>query len=252
MRRAWDSFLNICLWLFFCVSLIPLFLVALLIFLLTYPFDPNRRLLHWYSCWWGRFYIIANPFWSVSAKNLGLADPRKAYVIVSNHQSMVDILVLYRSMLHFKWVSKAIMFKVPFVGWNMILNGYVPIKRGDPESRKVCMDKCAAWLQKGSSVVFFPEGTRSETGEMRPFKIGAFQLAVENGCDILPVVIRGSRNALPKHSAFIRTHSDMEIEVLPPIAVTVNPTEDLMSQAQHYSDQAREAISAALERDELG
>ena len=252
MRRAWDSFLNICLWVYFCVSLLPLFIIALVIFLLTYPFDPNRRLLHWYSCWWGRSYITANPFWSIQAKGLELADPRKAYVIVSNHQSMVDILVMYRTMLHFKWVSKAIMFKVPILGWNMRLNGYVPIERGDPKSREVCMAQCAAWLRKGSSVVFFPEGTRSETGEMRPFKIGAFQLAVETGCDILPVVIRGSRNALPKHSAFIRTHSDMEVEVLPPIPVTVDPNEDVMEQAQRYSDRARGVIANALDKDDLG
>lgn len=252
MRRAWHLLLNVCLWAFFCISLLPLFLVALLIWLVTYPFDPNRRVLQWWSCWWGRFYIWANPFWSVTAKNVDLADPRKAYVIVSNHQSMVDIMVMYRSMLHFKWVSKDIMFKVPFLGWNMILNGYVPIKRGDPKSREVCMAKCAAWLKKGSSVVFFPEGTRSETGEMRPFKLGAFQLAVETGSDILPVVIRGSRDALPKHSAIIDTHSDMEIEVLPPIPVDVNPSEDLKAQAERYSDRAREAIAKALDKDDLG
>jgi 1-acyl-sn-glycerol-3-phosphate acyltransferase len=60
--------------------------------------------------------------------------------MVSNHQSLMDILILFRTFFHFKWVSKASMFKAPLLGWNMKLNGYVPIHRGDPNSREKCLN----------------------------------------------------------------------------------------------------------------
>jgi len=243
MRPIWDLCFNILMWTVFAVSVVPLFFVALAIRILTAPFDPNRRVLQRFSCLWASFYIWVNPFWQIRVKGLEHVDRRKVYVMISNHQSMADILVVYRTLLHFKWVSKDILFKTPFLGWNMILNGYVPIKRGDAESRKQCMQACRAWLDKGSSVFFFPEGTRSETGAMRPFKLGAFQLALDSGVDILPMVIRGSREALPKHSALIHTHSDMEIEVLPPIAVRRSDSQEA---AVALADETRTAIAKAV------
>lgn len=233
---------SIAIWLAFIVLGIVLFAGAAVIWLLTLPFDPNRRVLQQYSCLWAAIYVGVNPFWSVSISGLEHVDRKKPYVMVSNHQSMADILVVFRSFLHFKWVSKKSMFKVPLLGWNMWLNGYIPIERGDAASREACMAHCRRWLAQGSSVFFFPEGTRSADGTMRSFKLGAFQLALETGTEILPMVIRGSRYAIPKHSIVLSRKARMSLEVLPPIKVDRNPALSLEEQAHALAEQTYEMI----------
>lgn len=210
---------NVLMWAYFILTSIVLFATALVIRTLTAPFDRNRRLLHQFSCFWASLYLWANPFWSLKKHRSKGYDRKRAYVIVANHQSWVDILILFNSFLHFKWISKKQMFKVPLIGWNMWLNGYIPIERGNEESGRLCLEKSRDWLAKGSSVLYFPEGTRSRDGKLLPFKMGAFKLAVESGHDVLPVVIRGSLNALPKHSILLHRKSRMSLEVLPPISV---------------------------------
>jgi len=227
--------INVLFWSFFVLSSVAFFLGALVIRLVTWPFDPNLRILHFYSCFWAATYLWTNPFWSMKKKGFEHVDRKKAYVIVANHQSWGDIILIFATFLHFKWVSKKSMFNVPLLGWNMRLNDYVPIERGSDQSREKMLVKCREWLARGSSVFFFPEGTRSpDTKKMLPFKIGAFRLAVESGHDVLPIVIKGSAGAIPKHSIMIRLRSKMSVEVLPPISVDSfrgNPTgvESLMN-----------------------
>ncbi|MBI3541226.1 MAG: 1-acylglycerol-3-phosphate O-acyltransferase [Deltaproteobacteria bacterium] len=211
--------INIFFWTFFVISSTILVIGAAFIRVLTISFDPNLKILQQYSCFWASLYIWINPFWSATILGKKNVDSKKVYVMVSNHQSMADILILFRTFLHFKWVSKKSLFKTPLLGWNMALNGYIPIERGDAESRDRCLNLCADWIRKGSSVFFFPEGTRSPDGTMRPFKAGAFRLALQTGTDVLPMVIRGSKDAIPKHSIRLHGQSKMELEILPPISI---------------------------------
>jgi 1-acyl-sn-glycerol-3-phosphate acyltransferase len=212
--------INVLLWAWFILSSVVFFLGAVVIRVVTWPVDPNLKILHQYSCFWAAVYVWTNPFWSLKRSGLRNADRRKAYVIVSNHQSWADILIVFATFLHFKWVSKKSVFNAPLIGWNMRLNGYVPIDRGNDASREKCLSKCREWLAKGSSILFFPEGTRSPEGKkMLPFKIGAFKLAVESGHDVLPIVIRGSVDAIPKHSRLLHRKARMSVEVLPPVSV---------------------------------
>jgi 1-acyl-sn-glycerol-3-phosphate acyltransferase len=168
--------------------------------------------------------------------------------MVSNHQSLMDILILFRTFFHFKWVSKASMFKAPLLGWNMKLNGYVPIHRGDPNSREKCLNLCKSWLKKGSSVFFFPEGTRFEDGTMAPFKLGAFRLALETGTDILPMVIVGSEKAVPKNSILLTKKSKMEVRILPPISTQGYDLSRLQEEAARLAEHVHQVIRTALGR----
>jgi 1-acyl-sn-glycerol-3-phosphate acyltransferase len=239
-------FLNILFWAFFGVTSFVLCGIALVIRLVTGPFDRNLRILQKFSGFWASLYIWANPFWSVgSLKGIEQVDPKKAYVIVSNHQSMADILILFRSFLHFKWVAKKSLFNLPLLGWNMRLNGYVPITRGDEKSREECLKQCADWLKKGSSVLFFPEGTRSKDGRLQPFKPGAFRLALETGHEILPVVISGTLHAIPKHSILLHGRSRMSMKVLPPISLK-NLSGDVAEQAKQLSQKAHDVMEKAM------
>jgi len=135
-------------------------------------------------------------------------------MMVSNHQSQLDILIAFSLFFHFKWVSKAAVFTLPLIGWNMVLNDYIKIKRGSRESAEQLMEKCERTLASGSSVFFFPEGTRSKDGRLKSFKPGAFILAHKMKTPILPIVINGSKNALPKHSINFHGRHHMRIEVL--------------------------------------
>src|SRR5262249_20574043 len=156
--------LSIFFWSYFVLSSAILFAIALPLWLLTLPFDWNGRLLHLYSCAWAAHYLYVNPLWRVTVEKRAKVDRSRAFVIVSNHQSFADILVLYATYLPFKWVSKSSVFWVPFIGWHMVLNRYVPLKRGDKASIEKMAGRCRAWLQRGVSVLIFPEGTRSKDG----------------------------------------------------------------------------------------
>lgn len=201
---------------FFAASAV-LICVAALICLCTFWFDPNRRLLHYFACWWGKHYLDLNPFWKVEYEGVNQIDPKKTYVIVANHQSLVDILVLYGLYKPYKWVSKDEIFQVPFVGWNMMLNQYVRIKRGDLKSIKEMMQTCRGWLKRGASILMFPEGTRSPDSEIHDFRDGSFRLAADCGCQIVPVVVDGTHDILPKHGKSIKFRADIRAKVLPPI-----------------------------------
>jgi 1-acyl-sn-glycerol-3-phosphate acyltransferase len=144
--------------------------------------------------------------------------PDVAYVMVANHQSLLDILILFRLFRHFKWVSKVENFRIPFIGWNMILNRYIKLRRGDRASVVNMMQACEQALAEGNSIMMFPEGTRSMDGRLRAFKPGAFALAQRMGVPLLPIVLEGTGNALPKRGFVLQGRHQIRIRVLEEIS----------------------------------
>jgi 1-acyl-sn-glycerol-3-phosphate acyltransferase len=140
--------------------------------------------------------------------------PGMAYVMVANHQSLLDILVLFRLFVHFKWVSKIENFRVPFIGWNMSLNRYIKLRRGSRESVVDMMQRCERALAEGSSIMMFPEGSRSPDGRLKDFKPGAFELAQRTGVPLLPIVLEGTANALPKRGFVLMGKHPISVRVL--------------------------------------
>jgi len=213
MRAA----LSLLFWIFVGTSSIPLFLIALVIFAVTFPFDRNKVVLHLYSCAWAQLYFRMNWAWRLRIDGRQRIPWRGAAVIVSNHQSLGDVLVLFGLFRPFKWVSKESVFKVPLIGWNMQLNGYVPLVRGDRASVMKMLDHCERWLRRGVPVLMFPEGTRSPDGEVKAFKDGAFKLALAMKCPVIPIALSGTARTLPKNSFVIRQQADCRVEVLEPV-----------------------------------
>ncbi|MBW2268356.1 MAG: 1-acyl-sn-glycerol-3-phosphate acyltransferase [Deltaproteobacteria bacterium] len=205
-------------WLFLVGSSIALFPAALLIWALTTPFDRRKRVLHLFTCFWASLYTWLNPAWTVTLEGREKLRSDRAAVLVANHLSLLDILVLFRTFTHFKWVSKIENFRLPFVGWNMSLNGYIKIRRGNRASVVQMMRACEATLAAGNSIMMFPEGTRSLTGLMRAFKPGAFELALCTKTPIQPILLRGSGDALPKRGFVLQGHYPIRVTVLDPIA----------------------------------
>jgi 1-acyl-sn-glycerol-3-phosphate acyltransferase len=199
--RTWLT--TLLFWPYLLFSSAVLFVGALALFLLTLPFDRRRALLHLYTCAWAYHYVKVLPLWTARFEGIEHILPGRTYMLVANHQSLGDILVLFGLFRHYKWVSKRAIFRTPFIGWNMSLNDYVALTRGDPKSIEAMMQACRVHLRRGSSVMMFPEGTRSLDGQVKAFKHGAFTLASELDLETIPIVIDGTRDALPKHGLML-------------------------------------------------
>lgn len=213
-------------WLFVFAVAIVMFPIALLLRIVSAPFDRRLWLLHRFTTLWAGLYTWCNPWWSVEVVGREKLDDARTYVMISNHLSLVDIFVLYRLFAHFKWVSKAENFRLPCIGWNMHLNRYVPLRRGDRESVLEMLTRCREHLAAGSSIMMFPEGTRSKTGVLKDFKPGAFELAVETSRPVLPIALSGTFVALPKHG-FAIGRARLRVQVLDAIDAAGRSADDL-------------------------
>jgi 1-acyl-sn-glycerol-3-phosphate acyltransferase len=222
-------------WAFLVGSSFLLFPIAAAVWVLTLPFDPKLRALHLFTCFWGSLYTWVNPAWPVRISGREKIRRDEAYVMVANHQSLLDILVLFRLFVHYKWVSKIENFRIPLIGWNMRLNRYIQLQRGDRSSVVKMLALCRDTLAAGNSVMIFPEGTRSPDGRLRAFKTGAFVLAKATGRPILPIVVDGTASALPKRGFVLQGRHRISITILDeiqPESFAAESPEELASRVQ--------------------
>jgi len=196
--------------------------VLLPVCLLAMPFDRKKNVPHWFARTWARSLMWVIPACVVDVQgeeNLAKIGGEGAAVICANHESMADIIALFYLGHPFKWIAKQSLFFVPMVGWAMWFAGYIPLRRGKKDSILRCMEKSADWLRRGVSIAMFPEGTRSFDGRVKPFKDGAFRLAVETGAPILPVALEGTRSLLNKGSWIFASNARLVVRVGEPIRV---------------------------------
>ncbi len=209
--------LSIILWIWFLLSSILFTPVILLLWLFTFWWDKKLRVVHLFSCFWGAQYIWVNPLWKLKIIDRKKFDDSKAYIIISNHQSLVDIIVIYSIFKHFRWTSKVENFRLPFVGWVLSFNRSVKVYRNNPDAYKLFRKKAGKAYQQGNSLMIFPEGTRSKDGNLNRFKEGAFFLAHDLKADILPMVLEGTSRAIPKTGWSLRGKQRMQLKVLDPV-----------------------------------
>lgn len=160
-------------------------------------------------------------------------------VLVSNHRSLIDILALYKLRRPFKWTSKAENFKLPFIGMVLSLTNSIRIKRESLRSGAQFLLQAEKEMQKGSSILLFPEGTRSKTREMRPFKEGAFLLAKRTGSGIIPIVHAGSELTFDPGSWVLKGKAHIHIRVLEEIPageVINSEVKDLMRRVREIME----------------
>ena len=230
------------------VVIVGFFYVAA-VWLVTAPFDRGR-----YHA--GRAFrqlaVLAaslNPLWHFETDGDAPRNPRLPYVAVSNHESYADIFLISHFPWEMKWLSKDTIFRIPVMGWMMRMAKDIPIKRGKRESVVSAMQGCRDRLGRKVSVMIFPEGTRSKTSELLPFKDGAFKLAIEAQVPILPIAVAGTRHCMAKGSfAFRRARA--KARVLEPIATTGLTNADVASlrtRTQAIIDDARHVLQRELE-----
>jgi 1-acyl-sn-glycerol-3-phosphate acyltransferase len=218
MSGVLNAILSVWQW-FVIGAMIVLWLPLMaLVRLVTLPFDRDAYWTGFLFRKIGNISFALSPLWSAKVTGTMPANPRNPYVVVSNHESFVDILLISHLPWEMKWLSKVELFNIPVLGWLLRLARDIPVKRGEGRSAVEAMQRCREKLERKVSVMIFPEGTRSETDEMLRFKDGAFRLAVDTGVPILPLVVTGSRTALRKHSwRFGRSRA--EVRVLEPVSV---------------------------------
>ncbi|MBC7661477.1 MAG: 1-acyl-sn-glycerol-3-phosphate acyltransferase [Chitinophagaceae bacterium] len=207
-------------WILFILTTCVLFTWISIVYAYHRLFKPNRtsEACHNVAVAWGRTLFALGPAWTHEVRgreNLPPVDG-EPYVMVANHSSTADIWALFLVGGQFRWLSKDAMFRIPLVGQAMRWSGYVSVTRGNKQSQYLAIETSRAWLRKGVSMAFFPEGTRSEDGHVKDFKIGAFRLAQEENVMIIPIVLRGTRDMLVKASGFPKK-AHLDIEILPPV-----------------------------------
>jgi len=200
----------------FAISAI-LFPISFLIYFFTALFDKRLFILHKFTCLWSFIVLSINPLWRIKVSGREKINPKEVYIMVSNHQSGADIIVLFLLWAHFKWVAKKSLFRYPFIGWTMFLNRYIALERGKGSSMRKMMTDAARTLAEGNSIMIFPEGTRSKNGQIQPFKTGAFHLAIDNQIPVLPIAIQGTSQAIRKGGFLINKNFDIHAKVLDPI-----------------------------------
>jgi len=212
--------------------------------LVTMPFDHGAYAAGY---WFRKLTVVherLTPLWKFRTSGNLPDDMRRPYVVVSNHESFVDILLISHLPTEMKWMSKIEILRIPLVGWMMRLSRDIPLERGDATSTTKALGAARERLASKVSIMIFPEGTRSKTGELREFKTGAFRLAIEAEAPILPLAVYGTRDALRKHDWRLG-YAEAEVRVLDPIS-----TEGLtMDDVTALSSQVRDVIVGA--RDDL-
>ena len=188
------------IWFYACLTIVIVALLTFLTFPITLFFDKKRMLASKIVYYWSKIILGSIPLWKYEISGLENIEKNKTYIIVANHQSLADILFMNLLNINFKYVAKIELFKIPIFGQTLRLVGYIPLKRGNKESIEKCILKAKEWLRKDVSILFFPEGTRSKTGEIGKFKSGAFRMAKEEKINILPVTICGTKDLIAKHS----------------------------------------------------
>jgi 1-acyl-sn-glycerol-3-phosphate acyltransferase len=204
-------------WIIGISYMIVLFPLTFILWLLALPFDRERVFTHWLLVYQSLIFTRLMPIWKVSVEGRKKAKSNTTYVVIANHQSILDILLLNCLRYKFKWISKIENVKVPLLGWYLKMADYITVDRGDDESKAEMLERSYKCLNRGISLMIFPEGTRSHDREIGFFKRGAFQLAIQANVPLLPVIIDGTGGILPKHGIIFRGGNKIKIKVLDPV-----------------------------------
>ncbi|MBI5902118.1 MAG: 1-acyl-sn-glycerol-3-phosphate acyltransferase [Deltaproteobacteria bacterium] len=178
--------------------------------LISYVFGCGGRCMGRLTALWGGA-ILALAGVRLNISGVDNIPRGRAVMFMSNHQGAFDIPALQRAIpADFRWVAKKSLFKTPLIGWAMSIAGYIPIERENAASAFKSLEAAADRIRMGVSVVIFPEGTRSQSDELLPFKRGAFMLAVKSGVPVVPVAIKGTKGIL-KRGGFFITPADVSV-----------------------------------------
>lgn len=172
--------------------------------LLSSFFDRDGRIQHGFARLWSRM-ILGTVGAKVQVEGLDKIDTGKACIYAVNHLSALDIPILYLYLpFQFRILAKKELFRYPFMGWHLRRSGQIPVDQQNIRGSISSIGRAVKSLQANMPIVIFPEGGRSEDGQLQPFMSGAFYLAIKAGVDVVPMAITGTYEMLPINSFHIR------------------------------------------------
>lgn len=193
------------------------------------PEACDRRLAAWSAA------IVERAHIDLSVEGSELAPPAESFVLMSNHQSLYDVPVIFHALQRrIRMVAKQELFRVPVWGRAMRSAGFIALDRENRDRSRQSLQRSAATLRDGTSIWIAPEGTRSRDGSLGVFRKGGFHLAVQSGCRILPLSIVGTREVLPAKGLEIRDGRKVRVVIHPPIDPLV------------YGEERREELIAVV------
>lgn len=199
-------------------TLLSTLVIASLVILVSF-FSRTGNVAHLLARAWANSILWVSRV-RVTIRGAEKLDPGRSYIYMPNHQSNADIpLLLGRLPVQFRWLAKAELFRIPLFGRAMRGVGYISIDRSNRKSAFESLARAAKTIREGTSVLIFPEGTRSREGGLLPFKKGGFVLAVDSGVPIVPIVIHGTRDIIPKGHFMIRP-APVTMQILDPVETT--------------------------------
>jgi len=202
--------------------------------ILTSWIPPRGRLYLMWARGWARCVLVLAGI-PVRFEVCERAERLPAAVFMSNHESAVDILVLFLAIRQeVRFLAKRSLFFIPVIGWSMWLAGFVPVDRRRTEKAKEVFGELEERLKSGISILVFPEGTRSRSGELGEFKRSGFLLAMKHALPIVPIGISGGRTVLPATGLSLHpgTVSVRVGDPIPTAGLGVSRREELMAQVR--------------------
>jgi 1-acyl-sn-glycerol-3-phosphate acyltransferase len=184
---------------FFLIPAISVYTVVLgTLSLSSSLFERTGRFAHWCARTWARL-ILATTGVEVDVAGLERLDPNRAYVFVSNHQSIYDIPIIFWSLPYqVRIIAKESLGSFPFIGWHLRRTGHMLVDRKNPTRALNIFTRASTLMTQGLCLIVFPEGTRSRDGRVAPFKGGSFYLALRTGLPVVPLSVVGSRHVMLK------------------------------------------------------
>lgn len=205
-------------------------------------FDRHRRRFHdFISLLWMKCSLVSSMVRPRVINRYNLPKPGEPVIYVANHASYLDIFAVSFLGRSLKFVSKSEIFRLPIVGWAMSMTGNIGVKRMNRRGQMEAYRRMVEALRRGVSLVVYPEGTRSESGNMREFQSGAFRAAKAAGVRVVPITINGTREIMPSY-AYVPLHAPKA-----PIKLVVHPPIDARKHSlEELKDLSFAAISSAL------
>jgi 1-acyl-sn-glycerol-3-phosphate acyltransferase len=212
-------------------------LIGSVLAILVWPLSPSSEMSFWLGKVWAKTIL-----WLGGVQVTVRCDeelPDESFVFVANHSSNLDVWVLLGSLKYnFRLISKKEWGYVPLFGWAMRACGMIFLDRGNSRSARDSIDKAAARIRGGRSILLFPEGTRSRTGELMEFKRGAVHLALKSSASLVPIAISGTFPLMPAGRLTI-TPGKVRVQVGVPIRTADRTVADRMLLAEDARDQIR-------------